>query len=285
MNGATPSRPTGPRYERHTDPVAPYDYFATRFLVIKPLLRRILAAAGLKVIRTNHPAACYLDCLPSSPLDFLILWLFPDPCGRSFLQIGAHDGVRNDPIFRWIAGHGWHGTLVEPMPDFAAKLRQLHAGRAGIHIVEAAITLDRNTAPGLLYRVDPTLPGLPPWAQGLTTMDPDRMRNAARDLGITPKEFLCVPVTTIDPAALLAGLESGPPDIVVIDTEGYDIRLAKAILQAGCRPTILHFEHACCTPEDRFAMLRELYDFGYETVSFGADTTAFRAERRFAPAD
>lgn len=252
--------------------------------MIKPLLRRTLAAAGLKVIRTNHPAARYVDRVPASPLDFLILWLFPDPQHRTCLQIGAHDGVRNDPVYRWIVDCGWRGTLVEPLPDFAAALRRLHAGRTGIRVVEAAITIERGAAPVTLYRIDPTLPGLPSWAQGLATLDPERMRQAARDLGLTPEAFLRVPVKTIDPAALLAGLESGPPDIVVIDTEGYDIRLVRALLLAGCNPTLLHFEHACCTPEDRFALLRELTDSGYETVSFGADTTAFRAERRFAPA-
>lgn len=254
------------------------------FRMIKPLLRRILSAAGLKVIRTNHPAARYVDHVPTSPLDFLILWLHPDPRHLTFLQIGAHDGIRNDPIYRWIVECGWRGTLVEPMPDFAATLRRLHAGRTDVCVVEAAITVDRNATPLPLYRVDPSLPGLPPWAQGLTTLDPERMRQAARDLDISPESFLRVPVTTMDPAALLAGLVSPSPDIVVIDTEGYDIRLARALLQAGCRPTILHFEHACCTPEDRFALLRELTDSGYETVSFGADTTAFRTERRFVPA-
>lgn len=275
-------RPAGPRFEFH--PVHPTVSPRTVFHMIKSLLRRTLAAAGLKVIRTNHPAARYVDRVPASPLDFLILWLFPEPRGRTFLQIGAHDGIRNDPIYRWIVDHGWRGTLVEPMPDFAATLRRLHAKRSGVRVVEAAITVDRNATPVLLYRVDPTLPGLPPWAQGLATLDPARMHQAARDLGISPEAFLRVPVITMDPAALLAGLESPVPDIIVIDTEGYDILLARALLQAGCSPTILHFEHACCTAEERFTLVRELAIAGYETVSFGADTTAFRAERRFAPA-
>lgn len=280
MNGAMRFRLVGPRFEYHRG--RPYVFPHNAFRMIKPLLRRTLAAAGLKVIQTNHPAARYVDRVPASPLDFLILWLFPVLRGRTFLQIGAHDGVRNDPVYRWILDFGWRGTLVEPLPDFAAVLRQLHAKRTGINVVEAAIAIEPSIAPVTLYRVDPNLPGLPSWAQGLATLDPERMRQAARDLGLTPAAFLSVPVKTIDPITLLTGLKPGSPDIVVIDTEGYDIKLARALLQAGCSPTILHFEHACCTPEDRFALVRELADSGYETMSFNADTTAFRAERRFA---
>ena len=253
--------------------------------MIKPLIRRTLAAVGLRVIRSNHPAARYVELVPGSPLDFLLLWLFPDPRGQTFLQIGAHDGVRNDPIYRWIERYDWRGTLVEPMPDHADALRRLHAGRAGIRVVEAAITAEHTTESLPLYRVDPAMSGLPAWAQGLATLDPERMRQAARDLGIPPDAFVRVPVATIEMAALLAGLAPSPPEIVAIDTEGYDIRLARAILQTGCRPTLLHYEHACCSNDERFAFLRELAEAGYETVSFGADTTAFRADRRLAAAD
>jgi len=45
----------------------------------------------------------------------------------SFIQIGANDGLRNDPIREFIARDQWRGVLIEPLPAVFEMLRQNYA--------------------------------------------------------------------------------------------------------------------------------------------------------------
>lgn len=241
---------------------------------LKSSLRRLLSRCGLRLIKSTHPGARYVDHVPGSPLDYLILSQFPELRGRSFLQIGAHDGVRNDPLYRWIGNHDWTGTLVEPMPDFARQLRTLYAGRPQINVLECAIAAHAGST--VLYRIDPQLQELPDWAAGVATLDRNRALEATRALGLEPRHRVSQPVQTITMPELLRRFPPPGPAIVAIDTEGHDILLATALLDAGCRPTLLHFEHACAPAADWWTLLRYLHDLGYDSVTHGADTTAYR---------
>ncbi|HBJ84561.1 MAG TPA: hypothetical protein DDZ88_11960 [Verrucomicrobiales bacterium] len=42
----------------------------------------------------------------------------------TFLQAGAHDGLRNDPFREFILSYGARGILIEPWPRFYDKLRE-----------------------------------------------------------------------------------------------------------------------------------------------------------------
>src|SRR5262245_48292496 len=84
------------------------------------------------------------------------LWLRrPDPAyeffdafskGRrgqvTFIQIGANDGLRNDPIREFIVRDAWTGVLVEPLPDVFDLLKKNYSGRAAarLEFVNAAIS-------------------------------------------------------------------------------------------------------------------------------------------------
>jgi FkbM family methyltransferase len=47
--------------------------------------------------------------------------------GISFVQIGANDGLRNDPIREFIVRDEWMGVLIEPLPPVFEMLRQNYA--------------------------------------------------------------------------------------------------------------------------------------------------------------
>ncbi len=241
---------------------------------LKTTLLRLLSHRGLRLLKATHPGLRYVDQVPGTPLDYLILSRFPELGGIRFLQIGAHDGIRNDPLYRWIGDHGWSGIMVEPMPDFARKLRTLYSGQPQIEVLERAIAAESGST--TLYRINPQLQGLPDWAAGVATLDFDRAREATAALGLTSQELVSQPVETITAADLLRRFPAPGPDIVAIDTEGHDLFLARALLDAGCRPTLLHFEHACAPAGDWWTFLRHLHDLGYDCVTHGADTTAYR---------
>jgi FkbM family methyltransferase len=61
----------------------------------------------------------------------------------SFLQIGASDGLRNDPVRDFVVRDRWSGVFVEPLPDVFPLLEQNYArlaGRGNLRFVNAAVS-------------------------------------------------------------------------------------------------------------------------------------------------
>jgi hypothetical protein len=57
-----------------------------------------------------------------------------------FLQVGALDGVVDDPLHRYVRARNWHGILVEPQPFHFRRLVENYAGLEDLRFVNAAIT-------------------------------------------------------------------------------------------------------------------------------------------------
>lgn len=73
---------------------------------------------------------------------------------KHVIQIGANDGVQNDPLRPYLKKPGnYEAILVEPIPFYIQKLRDLYKDRSDIKIVHAAIGSKSDTAD--LYYIEP----------------------------------------------------------------------------------------------------------------------------------
>ncbi len=92
----------------------------------------------------------------------------------SFIQIGANDGRKNDPLYEFVTLNykRVNGLCVEPMKDFYEKLKANYSRFPNITPINVAI---HNTAKEFnLYRVNPAkLNSLPNWAYGISSFNPD----------------------------------------------------------------------------------------------------------------
>jgi len=62
-----------------------------------------------------------------------------------FLQVGAFDGVIDDPLHRYVRPGNWHGILVEPQPFHFRRLVENYADVDGLTFVNAAISGQSGT--------------------------------------------------------------------------------------------------------------------------------------------
>src|SRR3954447_12802339 len=70
----------------------------------------------------------------------------------SCLQIGANDGVTNDPLHRYLTRHGWRGLLLEPLGDGVHnELRHTYSGSPRVILENVARADSEGSLP--LYRV------------------------------------------------------------------------------------------------------------------------------------
>ena len=214
-------------------------------------LSRFFHRLGLVCVRTSHPAAHYLQHQPASAFETVLLRLFPDLRGLRFIQIGANDGRRADPICTFIDTHAWGGLMIEPLAANFADLRR-HRGDSSPRIRLRQAAVDLSSGRRQVYDLAPS----------------------ATD-GLPDSSIIAEEIDTITWDQVWQEFGARPCDLLVLDTEGYDLTLLRAASLASNRPRVIHFEHACATPEDRHAFYRKLTDLGYEIATDGPDTTAW----------
>ena len=96
-----------------------------------------------------------------------------------FVQVGAFDGLANDPIHDLVHRFGWRGVLVEPQPDAFERLRANYAGVDGLVLLNVAIADERGTM--TLWRIGGDEPGDPWWRGQVSSFDRDHVLKHIRD--------------------------------------------------------------------------------------------------------
>jgi FkbM family methyltransferase len=243
---------------------------------MKKQLKSLLRKAGIVAVSDQHRALGYLENFPHTSFHNVLYRVFPRLEGLTFLQIGANDGKRFDPIHELIVRYQWRGVLVEPVADIFRSLTETYRGCSGLRFLQAAVDIEQGSR--TIYRLNANcLESLPEWAMGLATFNRHQLVETASKLGVSESSIVSEDVVTVSWAELWALLPSSRCDVLVIDTEGHDVPLLN---QAGLekhRPRIVHFEHALTSVPDRLSFYGKLLDYGYQFTTDENDTTAWLA--------
>lgn len=167
----------------------------------------------------------------------------------SFIQIGANDGLRNDPIREFVVRDRWSGVLVEPLPDMFAKLKRNYGARrfSGLHFENAAVSRrDGETLEFWTFRAD-FLDALPTerrlYYLRKSSFDRDHVMRFLTDDAEAEEalERIVVPCVTVSTLATRY-FEGGAFDLLVIDAEGHERVILDSIDFARVRPRVIFFE-------------------------------------------
>ncbi|MBI3141532.1 MAG: FkbM family methyltransferase [Bacteroidetes bacterium] len=205
--------------------------------------------------------------------------------GLYFVQVGANDGIRNDPVFKAMMAQRWRGLRLEPQPFVFGQLARLHQSTPGIRAVQAALGPRVGTVCmyGLAFSNQR-------WAHGLCTMDRKILEQGLSDGSIAKaahrhgvelppnqedwvKEIV---VNQMDVASLMQMTGRQYVDLLVIDTEGYDLEIIYLFSRAGLWPGAILYEHVNLTAKQVRECANLLEGSGYQLHMFGANTFAER---------
>lgn len=192
-----------------------------------------------------------------------------------FVQIGANDGVREDPCYAWITRFPWKGILVEPQPELVHALRRLHAGNADIHIAQAVIAEAPGRATLHYLRKDPRTPA---WASGIASLSKAAILGHRRKIAAFDELLGSLEVEALTLEQLLERCGLDDLDLLQIDAEGYDYRILATLDFGRRRPPVVCYEHVNLTPEDNAACRELLSAQGYRFASWLGDTVACQPE-------
>ena len=213
--------------------------------------------------------------------------LFSKTSGKvRVVQIGANDGISNDPIHKFIRRDHWNGVLLEPQKYVFEKfLKPLYSRTKGITVLNAALDVIDGTKP--IYRISVTNSR---WATGLTSFNRTILEEAVRsgyierqaekegcplpenkDEYITEESVECICTETL---LKKAGIER--TDWLQIDTEGFDFEIIKMFNIGITRPTVIVYENIHLSQADREECRNYLKINGYISCDYGANTLAMR---------
>lgn len=239
-----------------------------------PTLKRIAHLLGVTVVSQRHAGLPFLRHPPQSSFDLVLLHCFPNLHGLNFIQIGANDGQRVDPLIPYLDSCAWSGLMFEPLAANHAALVGRHGANPRLQLRRAAV--DTVAGRRVVYDLDRKMhPDLPDWAYGLGSFSRERVVSAIGKFGLTDDAIVAEEITTLSWDDVWIDFGPRRCDLLVLDTEGYDLILLRAASLTLHRPRIIHFEHAWVPLDDRLAFYRELIGLGYEIATDGPDTSAW----------
>jgi FkbM family methyltransferase len=208
-----------------------------------------------------------------------------------FVNVGANDGVMNDPIYPFVVKHGWRGIAIEPVPHVFAQLAVNYRNLPGVALEQVAIaessrsfwcvrpgsgseefavqqigslkkdyvydSLRRlrfmpNPGPGYADGVEPELVHTAEVGGPLVVDDVDRF--------VEEIEVECVPFNE-----LMERHDVDHIDFLNIDAEGSDFEVLSSVDFDRFRPEILCIEVTALSEEESHALeqLLERHDYTY----------------------
>jgi FkbM family methyltransferase len=195
-----------------------------------------------------------------------------------FVQLGAHDGLANDPIHDLVISRDdWSGVVVEPVPEHYAALRATYA-EAGdrVRFERAVVGASCGQVPFYRFRDAPDLPAAMRQVGSLSRAHVERYADEldSPDLVVTEEK---VPSTTLPALLLRHGVSR--IDILHMDIEGAEpIVLSQIDFAASWAPKTLLFEHNHLPAAELKYWKSRLRAVGYRLEHGRLDTWAEREE-------
>lgn len=189
-----------------------------------------------------------------------------------FVQIGANDGVKGDPVRRHVQRYNWTGLLVEPVPHIFADLRRNYAGQRGLNFANVAIT--ETDGVDTMFAAVQLPNGHTNPLSPISTFDP-KIIEKHRWMADNPDDLTQpTEVQTRTLPSLLYEFGVEHIDGLFVDTEGYDKRVLDQLDLTTHAPNFILYEHGHLSPAENGELRDRFTTAGYELTTMRRDTFA-----------
>jgi FkbM family methyltransferase len=166
---------------------------------------------------------------------------------KRLIQVGANDGIMCDPLRQYLVkgrDQNISAVLIEPLPYYYGKLRDLYRGYPEITVVNVACGACRGNAP--LYFIEPDIAdrmnGNGPannWAHGQGSFDPDVIRywiernkfrgeDYVNNIDTFIRSIISADVDIV-PLSDIAMSRQNDNLLIVIDVQGFELDVIRGI--------------------------------------------------------
>ncbi len=181
------------------------------------------------------------------------------------LQIGANDGVFDDPLFSFFKDYPHvRGILVEPQAGPYAELTALYEGNPNITCVRTAIAKEIGEI--TLWSVNL---GEDHFGKVIARENPEKLpyamwRRPRRRLRGYELESEVVPAMPLSNVLEQANIDPRQISALFTDTEGQDVEVVSQLMRSGARPGVIQYEHIIADDQAVLETNRRLNSEGYD---------------------
>jgi FkbM family methyltransferase len=188
-----------------------------------------------------------------------------------FIEIGANDGIKNDPVFPFVRKYQWKGILVEPLPKLFEKLVINYKSERSLIFENVGIS-DQNGEMDFYYL--PSEFNSPDWLQQIGTFDREAIEFNLVDFPELLSKIEKKSIPTVTLRELVVRNQVSKIDLLIIDAEGFEFRILSQLDLLDKKPSYILFEWGCM----KESVQKDLFDFlgsqKYELYSSGGDVLA-----------
>jgi len=190
-----------------------------------------------------------------------------------FVQIGAHDGVLNNPLRELVLRYGLAGLFVEPLPEQFERLRANYATQPKVAFERCAVGREHGEAN--IYRIRADAP-LPQWTLAVASFNREHL--TGENIGVPGVERyverIAVPSMTLPSLLQKFGIQN--LTLLEVDAEDHGCEIVRMALAANLHPPLINYASRHPAPSDRADCKKRLAEAGYCFIDIGGDTLAVR---------
>lgn len=208
-------------------------------------------------------------------------WLEDFANGRPdvfFLQIGANDGKTDDRLYQLVRGRGWRGVLLEPVKHLFDRLVSNYAGSQGLIFENSA--LGEKDGKAAFYHLRQTGDSIPHWYDQLGSFRREVVLSHGQAIPDIQNYLVEESVDCISFGSLVMRHNIERIDLILIDTEGYDLEILRTIDLDRFQPALIIYEQKHLSSADKARAVALLRGHGYKVYPCGPDNVAVQSRRR-----
>jgi FkbM family methyltransferase len=249
--------------------------------MLKDLLKNMARKAGYRIIKNDfletyyhsNSSPYYRRSEDINPLEQLFYKYIANDF--FFIQIGANNGQRYDPIHHLVVQEKKlvKGIAIEPVDEYFKELQETYKDFPNIKLLNTAIhNVDRES---VIYKIAPGYENKGEQLKGMSSFD----KNNFLKEGISVNDIVAEKVPCISFMDLVEQENITKLHLLQIDAEGYDIEIINSIDFNRIKPYIINFEHRwkynLTLESEIFKTLSMLIDNGYKILLDPNDALAY----------
>jgi FkbM family methyltransferase len=235
---------------------------------LKAFAQRCVKVFGYRIERFRDTVKAPIDVL-----DLLLTKVSAERSDFFFVQIGANNGLTDDPLRQFVTKYHWHGILVEPQPQVFQQLLKNYAQEKQLAFENSAIADRDGTARLFVADHQDETADLTVFAslkKDALIRGLDNPKAAGVKVQLQEVEVPALSVQT-----LLAKYRITKIDLLLTDVQGYDREVVEQFLACGVKPTIILFEHCHTARPALDAFYRKLVKHGYRFNELDIDALCY----------
>jgi FkbM family methyltransferase len=240
---------------------------------MKSAIKKLFSAVGLEVQRSRQSIS------PDSRFGLQVLRLVVEdmlkcrePSEVLLLQVGANDGVQEDPVRPLLERYPIRAFLCEPLSDVFQRLSENYA--AYKHVTPLNCAVGKESGELTIYRFAENQTNYT--EQLVASFDRRNVERLRVAWGLPESAIVSETVPCYSVPDVLRQMGEARIDIACVDAEGLDHVICNALLDLLAPPTIVHFEYNNSPTNAVQELLERMVAMGYLFARSGLDFTAVR---------